>query len=416
MSTLLHDLFVSLLNACLGFNTRSVGYYGYVRGTGELGMEDLQKTREEFPITEKKVFLNHAAQAPPPRSSVDSINEYLQDFSRSGSVSGEWADCGKPSFAKLIGATRGEIALVENTSIGLNIAANALDYPPGSKIVTTDLEYPSVVYPWLRKRLGVRVHYVKNVRGRIPLDDMEKAVDDKTVAVAISHVEYANGFRHNLRVLSEIVHEHGAYLIVDAIQSAGAMHVDVRRDDVDFLATACYKWLLSPPGAGYLYVREALIEKLEPPLVGWASAEQEIFDTVDFWDIWHLKLSKTASRFEVGSPSFTSFIGAREAMKLLLSFGIENVTRRIMKLTDHLINALKDLGLELQTPEEQQCRSGIVNFKMSNAQKVVQRLASKGIVVSARAHGIRVSPHFYNTEEEIERLLKEIKKEKNRLS
>jgi selenocysteine lyase/cysteine desulfurase len=347
---------------------------------------------------------------------VEAIKKYIDDFSSSGNVSSEWEDCGKPFFAKLIGSRSEELALVENTSMGLNIIANALDYQVGSKIVTTDLEYPSVVYPWLRKRLGVRVQYVKNFGGRIRLDDMEKAVDDKTVAVAISQVEYANGFRNNLRVLGEIVHEHGAYLIVDAIQSVGTMNVDVKRDDVDFLTAACYKWLLGPSGAAYLYVREALINKLEPPLVGWASVDQETFDTVDFWDIWHLKLSKTASRFEVGSPSFASFVGAREAMKLLLHCGIENVAKRIMKLTGILIDAVKDLELELQTPEEQQCRSGIVNFKVDKPQKVTQELASKGIIVSARANGIRVSPHFYNTEEEIERLVKEIGKEKKKNS
>jgi len=153
---------------------------------------------------------------------------------------------------------------------------------------------------------------VKNVDGKILLKDVEKAVDDNTVAVAISHVEYVNGFRHNMRALSEIAHEHGAYLIVDAIQSAGAMQIDAKRDDVDFLASACYKWLLSPPGAGYLYVKDELIEKFEPPFVGWASVKDEVFETIDFWDIWSLKLSETASRFEVGSPSFISLTGARK--------------------------------------------------------------------------------------------------------
>jgi selenocysteine lyase/cysteine desulfurase len=237
---------------------------------------------------------------------------------------------------------------------------------------------------------------------------MEKSIDDKTVAVAVSHVEYVNGFRHDLRALSEIAHEHGAYLIVDAIQSAGAMQIDVKRDDVDFLSTACYKWLLSPPGAGYLYVKEELIEKFEPPLVGWASVKQDVFDTVDFWDIWSLRLSETASRFEVGSPSSISFVGAREALKILLDFGIENVEKRVLKLTGYLIEAVKNLGLTLQTPEDQPHRSGIVNFKIKKPQEVVEKLSRNGIIVSARAHGIRVSPHFYNTEEEIDKLIEEI--------
>jgi len=296
--------------------------------------------------------------------------------------------------------------------MGLNIAANVIRYPPGSKIVTTNLEYPSVVYPWLRKRLGVKVHYVKNVNGTILPEDVEKAVDDKTVAVAVSHVEYANGFRHDLRTLSEIAHEHGAYLIVDAIQSAGAIQIDVERDNVDFLASSCYKWLLSPPGAGYFYVRKNLIEELEPPFVGWASVKDEVFETLDFWDIRSLRLSETASRFEVGSPSFISLVGAAEALKMLLSFGIKNVESRILRLTGYLIDTVKDLGLKLQTPEETQCRSGIVNFKIDNPQKVAEKLKNKGKIVSARAHGIRISPHFYNTEEEIDEIMEEIKKAK----
>jgi selenocysteine lyase/cysteine desulfurase len=372
-------------------------------------MENMEKIREQFPITRNKVFLNHAAHSPLPKPVADAINKYVYESSNFWETSGEWNDYGKPLFAKLIGAKTEEIALVENTSTGLNIAANVLTYPPGSNVVTTDLEYPSVVYPWLRKSLGVKVHYVKNVEGKILLEDVEKAVDDKTVAVAVSHVEYVNGFRHNLKALSQIAHEHGAYLIVDAIQSAGAIPIDVKKDDVDFLATACYKWLLSPPGAGYFYVKEELIKKFEPPFVGWASVKQEIFDTIDFWDIWSLKLSDTASRFETGSPSFISFVGAKEALKILLNFGVGNVEKRIFELTDHLIEAAKGLGLELQTPQERQYRSGIVNFKIDKPQEIARRLARKDIIVSARAHGIRVSPHFYNTKEEIDKLIEEIK-------
>jgi len=373
-------------------------------------MDDIEKIREQFPVTKKKIFLNHAAESPLPQPVAEAMKKYVNEFSSTGKTSFDCEKGGKPDFARLVGARAGEIALVENTSVGLNIAANMLDYPEGSKIITTDLEYPSVVYPWLRKSLGVKVQYVKNVGGRILLDDMEKAVDDKTVAVAISHVEYANGFRNDLRVLSEIVHEHGAYLIVDAIQSVGTMHLDVKRDDVDFLTAACYKWLLSPHGAAYLYVRDELIEKFEPPFVGWASVKQETFDTADFYDIWNLNLSKTASRFEVGTSCTISLIGATEAMKMLLNYGIENVRKRIMKLTDRVIEAAEDLGLKLQTPKEKQCRSGIVNFKIEKPEKLVEKLQKKGIVVSARANGIRVSPHFYNTDEEIDTLMNETKR------
>ncbi|RJS75928.1 aminotransferase class V-fold PLP-dependent enzyme, partial [Candidatus Bathyarchaeota archaeon] len=200
---------------------------------------DVEKIREQFPVTRNRVFMNHAAQSPLPKPVADVVRRYVDDFSNFGTSSIEWNDGGKPFFAKMIGAKPEEIAFVENTSVGLNIAANVLHYPRGSKIVTTDLEYPSVVYPWLRRKLGVKVEYVRNVDGKILLEDVEKTVDDNTVAVAVSHVEYVNGFRHDLRALSEIAHEHGAYLIVDAIQSAGVIPIDVKRDNVDFLATAC---------------------------------------------------------------------------------------------------------------------------------------------------------------------------------
>jgi selenocysteine lyase/cysteine desulfurase len=375
-------------------------------------MEDMEKTREQFPVTKNKVFLNHAAQSPLPKPVVDAIGKYTNEFLNFGTTSTDTNDDGKPYFARLIGARPEEIALIENTSMGLNIVANMLHYPPGSKIVTTDLEYPSVVYPWLRKGLGVKLHYVKNVDGKVLLDDMEKAVDDKTVAAAISHVEYSNGFRHNLRVLSEIVHEHGAYLIVDAIQSVGTMPIDVKRDDVDFLMASCYKWLLSPPGAAYLFVKDELIERFEPPFVGWASVDQQVFETVDPWDIWSLSLSKTASRFQIGTSSIISLVGATVAMKMLLDFGTENIQRRIKKLTDHLIGSVEDLGLKLQTPQEKPCRSGIVNFRINRPKKLADRLNKKGIVVSARSNGIRVAPHYYNTEQEVDRLMEQVGKAK----
>jgi len=218
-------------------------------------------------------------------------------------------------FAELVNADPSEIALVPNTSTGLCTAANVLEYPSGFNVVTTDLEFPSVVYPWLRSRLKpqVQVRYVKNVGGALHLEDFKEAVDDHTVAVTVSHVEYSNGFRNNLKALAEIAHEHGAYLIVDACQSAGALQIDAKRDDLDFLATSCYKWLLGPSGAGFLYVQKGLAERFEPIFVGWASVKHEVFETVELWDNRELRLSETASRFETGEPSILSYVGAAAA-------------------------------------------------------------------------------------------------------
>ena len=368
-------------------------------------MENIEELRQNFPITKNKIYLNHAAHSPLPKPAIDAMRKHIEELSEHGDAIDQ--DDGKTSFAKLINATKKEVALVENTSTGLNIIASILNYHQGSNIVTTDLEYPSVVYPWKRKKLEVNVRYVNNRAGKIFLEDLEKAMDNKTVAVAISHVEYVNGFRFDLKAVSEIVHKHGAYLVVDAIQSLGALPVDVKHDDVDFLTAACYKWMLGPPGIGYLYMREELIEKFEPPFIGWASVEPEIFETLDFWEIRNLKLSKTASRFEVGTPSRVSIAGAVAALNLLLGAGINNIEKRILTLTDHLIELLSARGIKFQTPLEPEYRSGIVNFLIDDPQERTDQLAEKGIVVSARSHGIRVSPHFYNTTNEIDKLVEE---------
>jgi selenocysteine lyase/cysteine desulfurase len=374
-------------------------------------MKNIQKIREQFPTVKNRIFMNHAAISPPPKPVLEAMQNHLEEFSKTGVIPLPELDDGKKSFAKLINAEPEEIALVPNTSTGLNIVVNMLNYPSGSNVVVTDLEYPSVVYPWLKKKLDVKVRYVKNVRGKILLRDVEKAVDDKTVAVAISHVEYVNGFRNNLGSIAKIAHEHKAFLIVDAIQSAGAIQINVKRDDVDFLTAGCYKWLLGPAGSGYLYVRKELIEKFEPPFIGWASVKPEVFKTIDFWDIWKLKLSETASRFEVGAPSVIGFIGAAAALKLLLDVGITYIEKRILSLTTYLMEGIKELGFELQTPEETECRSGIVHFRIENSEKIVGKLQEKGNIVSARAHGIRISPHFYNTKEEVDHFLSELSKQ-----
>lgn len=371
-------------------------------------MRDIREIREKFPVTQSKVFLNHSAYSPLPQPVVDVMRKYNEELCRYEIDESEYS-LGQEFFANLIGAEKDEVALVPNTSTGLNIVANMLDYSDGANIVTTDLEYPSVVYPWLKEKLGVEVRYVKNVGGKVSLGDVEKAVDDQTAVVTISHVEYVNGFRHDLKALAEIAHEHGAYLVVDAIQSLGAMPVNVRRNDVDFLTASCYKWLLGPAGAGYLYVRKELVEKFEPPFIGWASVNPEVFDTVEFWDIWKLQLSKTASRFEVGSPSFISFVGAAVAIQLLLDMGIENIQKRVLDLTELLMNSVKSMGFRLTTPEDRRCRSGIVHFLADRAQERAERLKKKGIIVSARSKGLRVAPHFYNTAEEIESLIRELK-------
>jgi len=373
-------------------------------------MKDLNKIREYFPIVKERVFLNHAGVSPICIPVAEAIRNYLKHRTLGGEEDLD-IDSARGLFARLINASSEEIAFIPNTSTGLSIVANLLEYPRGSNIVTSDLEFPSVVYPWLRIKLkpNLEARYVKNVKGDLRPEDFEKMVDNHTVAVIISHVEYSNGFKNDLKAIAKIAHEHGAFLVVDACQSAGAMSIDVKQQGIDFLATSCYKWLLGPSGAGFLYVRGDLIGKAEPIFVGWASVKQEIFETVSLWNNTQLILSETARRFEVGTPSEISYVGAVAALRLILEYGIEKIENRIMELTGYLIEMLKEEGFTLQTSENPPNRSGIVNFKASKPKEKVEKLRKRGVIVSARMNGIRVSPHFYNTKDELERFLTYIK-------
>jgi len=380
-------------------------------------MDEIQKIREYFPSVKERIFLNHAGVSPLCIPVAEAIRKYLNYRTLGGDEEFN-IDSARNLFARLINAGSDEVALVPNTSTGLSIIANLLKYPQNSNVVTTDLEFPSVVYPWLRIKTesNLEIQYVKNIKGRLQIEDFEKAVNDHTVAVIISHVEYGNGFKNDLKAIAEIAHEHGAFLVVDACQSAGAMSIDVRRQDIDFLATSCFKWLLGPCGAGFLYVKEDLIEKAEPLFVGWASVKKEIFETVDLWNNTQLILSKTARRFEIGTSSLLSYVGATAALKLILDYGIERIENRIIELTGYLIERLEEEGFTLQTSKDLSSRSGIVNFKVSKPKEKVEELHKRKVIVSARMNGIRVSPHFYNTKDELEKFLGYMKETGNQSS
>lgn len=365
---------------------------------------DLERYRALFPIVERFVYLNHAATGPAARPVTSAIGEALKLWLEDENPYEKWLNEfteAKELFARLIGARSHEIATTLNTSMGISVVAGMIRYRAGDNIVINDMEFPGNVYPWLnQQKKGVEVRLVRSVGGCVLPDDVERVVDDRTRVLAVSHVQYVNGFRSDLKLLADIAHRHGACLCVDAIQSVGVLRVDVKRDAVDFLATGGYKWLLSPEGIGFLYVDERLIEEFEAEYVGWTSVERsESFDTSKFC------LKKTASRFETGTPNFLGYVGAEAAMRLLMEVGLDRIESRVLELNDYLITRLQDMGLELQTPMGRECRSGIVNFKVDDPKETLAGLRRENVIVSIRGGGIRVSPHFYNTVEEIDRLL-----------
>jgi len=380
---------------------------------------DIERIREQFPITKNKVFLNHAATSPLPLCSSTAMKDFVKDKINAQSTMAEdlgpWQErirnC-RRLFSQLVGAKEQEVAYVPNTTFGLNLIAQMLPYNPRSNVVTNNLEYPSNVIAWLKlEERGVEVRFVKNRDGKIGLNQIEETVDGKTVALAVGQVGWYHGFRHDLKAISEIAHGKGAYLVVDAIQSAGAMKIDVKGEGIDFLACGSYKWLLGPPGAGFLFIREDLIDTLNPPLLGYDSIDPELAgkNIFECFDLYRLRYSKGIGKYEVAHINDLAYVGVEASMKLLLDYGMERVEQRIWEIGNYLVDRLVDAGYKLQTPLDERERHAIVNFRVKNWKETWKKLAEKGIMVSPRMGGIRVSPHFYNTHDEIDRLMEALK-------
>lgn len=365
--------------------------------------------REELSVTKKYAYFDHAAVGPLPKRTVEAVNRVTEEKCEGDLHWGSWeesAEAVRNSIATLIGASVEEIALVHSTSDGIAIVANGLSYEKGSNIVTCDMEFMSNLYPWqaLAKRHGLQLRVTRNRDGILRMEDFSKAIDRKTRVVTVSHVQYANGFRIDLEELSKIAHENNARIVTDAVQSIGQMPVDVSKLGVDFLATSGYKWLLSPISTGFLYVRQELFEDLWPTIVGYRSDKNPVEFTFREFEPAH-----TARRYEDGQLNFPGFAGMKESIAMLQEVGIKTVQTRIISLVDRMVDGLKrNTSVTVNSCLEGAFRSGIVNFACRDPDSVAKRLLQRGIVISVRGGGLRISPHFYNTEGEIDKLVSEL--------
>lgn len=363
--------------------------------------------REEFPIVKRFVFLDHASISPIPKSVLKAIQDfYLERLNLAGLAWNKWIkelDETRVLAAKLIKASPKEIAIIKNTSEGINLIVNSIEWKKGDEVIITDMEFPTNFYPWIRlRKKGVKVNIIKHKpNGVIELEDIKKTINKKTVVLAISHVQYGNGFKIDLKKLNKIV-DKKCLLFIDAIQSLGAVEVNSRF--IDFLAAGGHKWLLAPFGTGILYVNKKLLNNITPAFVGWFSVKNPSSFSLK------LNYASSARKFEYGSHNFSGIVGLKAALKLLLKIGISNIEKRILGLTSLLIEEVERLGLKIQTPKDIDKRAGIVNIKIKNPSKIVKKLLKNKIIVSSRTKGIRVSPHFYNNEEDIHKFVQVLKK------
>ena len=364
-----------------------------------------------FPILSKSIFFDHAGVAPISGPAADALRTYAEQAATHGYVGAGWTrrlDQIKRQAARLIGAdSADEIAFVANTSSGLSMVARGLPFRAGDDVVITNVEYPANRYPWQDLgRLGVRLIEVAQLEdGRIDVEDVCEAITDRTRVVAISHVQYASGHRVALKPIADMVHRAGGYLCVDAIQSVGALPVDVRSDGIDFLAADGHKWLLGPEGCGIFYCRAELIEMLHPPIVGWMCME----DHTNYGD-YRFEFARTGRRFEPGSSNVPGALALGASMDLLLEIGIESVWTGIERLTARLERGLAERGYRLFSPRVDSAeRSGLVIFDPPvggpGADEVLAHLRPRGIHLVAREGRLRASPHFYNTLDQVDRLI-----------
>jgi cysteine desulfurase/selenocysteine lyase len=371
---------------------------------------DLAAVRAEFPLIENCVYLNHAGAGPLPLRAQRAMQQGLSLLSEAGphlfkqayeQVSVEL----RRRLATLINAQAGEIALAANTATGFNLIVHGLPLSAGDNVLMCDQEFPGVVYPFqnLQRLRGIEARLLPNDGGGLTVDLLNRHADSRTRAVAVSSVEFANGFRADLGAIGAWCRERDIWLLVDGMQSLGVMPLDVGTTDVDVLVSGGYKWLLAPPGTGFMYVRPKRLEQLDSIFVG----ADSVVDAEDYLN-YNLTLLAGARRFEFGVPNRLGAFGFCESLGLIQEVGIERIQHWALHLTDVLLAGLEKAGWQSAIERRLERRSAIVAVRPpadGTLGGISQALLNKRIIHSVREGCLRFSPHFYNTEAEIEQVV-----------
>jgi cysteine desulfurase / selenocysteine lyase len=394
---------------------------------------DIASARSQFPGLTDKVFLDAACVSLASRPSVEGIGEFLdrammcplESSTHHHIFMDEMRSAARPAVARLINAGENEIALVESTSHGLSIAANAIPLESGDRVMLSDLEFFEVALPWVQKKnKGIEIDVVQNDHGEIRVADFAERVTPRTRVIAISTVQWTNGYRIDLDAFSSLCRERGIWLVVDAIQQLGAVPLDVRQTPVDILACGGHKWLNAPYGCGFLYVSRDARPRLDMPVAGYLSVQDppggwgEYFQSPSMIPVRDYEFVASARRLEGGgTANYPGAIGLAASLEMIHDLGADGIYQHIFSLTQRLIDGLDRLGLTVVTPRAPKHRSGIVTFSLGSAQgnvRIMNELLAKKILTSVRytssVGGIRVSCHFYNSGEDIDALLAELQR------
>jgi len=366
-----------------------------------------QEMRALYPIARRYAYLDHAAIAPlatPVRSTIEVFLGRLTEEPFDLAPWERFRSQVRGRIAELLAVGPESIAFTKNTTSGLGLVAVGLDWEAGDNIVGVDREFPANIYPWMGlKRKGVELRLYRAEQGRIDVKALVRLCDQRTRVLAISAVQFWSGFRTDLAALSTVLKGRDILLVVDAIQAAGALRLDLRATPVDFLCAGAQKWLLGPIGVGFAYVGPRMLERLTPVTIGTDSVvrDEEYFE-------YDLTLKPDARRFEEAAPNYPGILGMGAAINLLLRAGLPAVEDAVLRLADRLRDELPTRGYELvlkpMSPSE---RSGIVSFRHPRMvpAELHTRLREAGVIISLRGDFLRASPHYYNSDEDLDRLL-----------
>lgn len=370
-------------------------------------MLDPTPYRELFPIAKRLAVFNHAGVSPLNTRAVAAMNAFneqclmfsLNEFRDETTTT---LNDLRQRFATLVNARSiDEIVLMPNTAAGINTAALSLPLRPGDNVLVLDGDYPANIYPWMNlAHRGVLTKFVPARNGGLDLDVLVSRIDSHTRVIAMSTVVFATGFRNDLVAVGQICKERGIFFVVDGIQSLGALPFDVQAANVDFLAAGSQKWLLGPIGGGFMYVRREILDQLVPgAYVGAAS-------TVDPWNFLDYNFTPlpTAERFNLGSQNMLGMYGVRASLEMIQEAGIEHVAERVLMLAGVAIGDLQERGFTLSASTAPEHRSGIVIPEVADPVASCAKLEAAGIICIPRGRGVRIAPHFYNTEEEVLRV------------
>lgn len=368
---------------------------------------DLTRWLPEFPVRDRCLYLDHAAICPLPRPVAEAMRRRIEQQEQSGHMEYEsWVQqamtC-RHLGAQLVGATPDDVSLVASTSEGLSLIAQGLDWQPGDEVVVGDEEFAANVAPWLAlERRGVRVVRYPQPGGRTRVEDVAEAMGQGTRIVAVSWVAFHTGWVAPLAQLGALCREHGAFLVVDAIQGLGVLPMEMRSLGVDALVADGHKWLLGPEGAGLMVTRPALRSQLRPVVAGWRNVRRE---REDFF-LEDLEFRVDGRRFEAGSPNGVGLAGLAAALDLLHQVGLDVIQARVEMLVRHLMRILIAHGWEVLSPGPGHPVAGIVAARHPavDPKEAVRRLAERHIVCAMRQGYVRFSPHFYTTRGELEAL------------